>query len=344
MEEKLKLWHFDPATERAAALANNPNAEYLLLPATPKDTQQAVDFYQFCPMPKYEVAKVEVIYNRNFNVKFNIYLHEQQLKKDNPVYVPHWDLMSGPGFRRETHAALEKISYVDPDHPDVKIIPGWHGTRPEALDSIFKTGYSNLAFTDSGFFGKGLYSAYEAEYSYRVYSKGALILNWVACFSAFPVIDGDMPLLTGKANYGTYDAHFVPVFPQNPDNPNEVNYFPCKPGEKAKYHEIVAFQTAACLPRFLVTLQPTLPKEIDELPVKAAHVVQIVLPLPVSKTEKELPKENPLAKFRSPISQSGDTRNFHRIHPDNKNPTNSSRTDTQAEISEPDSQQKCFIM
>ena len=50
----------------------------------------------------------------------------------------------------------------------------------------------HLATTDPGFFGNGIYSAREAEYSYRVYSQGALILNWVACFSAYPVIHGDM--------------------------------------------------------------------------------------------------------------------------------------------------------
>ena len=89
---------------------------------------------------------------------------------------------------------FEKLAqdYTDSEYPAVKIIPLWHGTRPEILDSIFRTGYANLASTDSGFFGKGLYGAHEAEYSHRVYAKGALILNWVATFSAYPVIDGDM--------------------------------------------------------------------------------------------------------------------------------------------------------
>jgi hypothetical protein len=115
--------------------------------------------------------------------------------------------------------------------------------------------YANLATTDGGFFGKGLYSAYEAEYSYRVYGKGALILNWVASYSTYPVIHGDMAKLSTKGNYANYDSHFVPVVPENPKNPYEVNYYPTKPKQAATYHEMVVFDNGQCLPRYLVTLQ-----------------------------------------------------------------------------------------
>ena len=42
-----------------------------------------------------------------------------------------------------------------------------------------------FATTDSGFFGKGLYSTLEAEYAFNVYNKGAMVLNWVAVYSAY---------------------------------------------------------------------------------------------------------------------------------------------------------------
>jgi len=140
----------------------------------------------------------------------------------------------------------------------------WHGTKKAIVDSIFKTGYANLATTDSGYFGKGVYGAYEAEYSYRVYAKqgGALILNWTAFFSAYPVMDGDMKKLETKGNYSNYDAHFIPVVPRNPDNPGEVVYYPTKPNKSSTYTELVVFQSAACLPRYLVELQPMLVKPI----------------------------------------------------------------------------------
>ena len=39
----------------------------------------------------------------------------------------------------------------------MSLFPLWHGTRPEVLDSVLNTGFANLATTDDGFFGKGLY-------------------------------------------------------------------------------------------------------------------------------------------------------------------------------------------
>jgi ribosomal protein L36 len=145
--------------------------------------------------------------------------------------------------------------YIDGEYPNVKLLPVWHGTRPEMLDSIFTIGYESLAITDSGFYGKGLYGTYEAEYAYRVYSQGALILNWAACYSAYPVIDGDMNNLKEKGNYQNYDAHFIPVTPANPKDPNPMVYFPCKPNQAHTYNELVVFKDTQCLPRYLVALQ-----------------------------------------------------------------------------------------
>ena len=147
--------------------------------------------------------------------------------------------------------------YQDPDYPQVKLLPVWHGTHPDALDTILKTGYANLAETDSGYFGKGLYGAIEAEYSQRVYSKGALLVNWVAFYLAYPVIGGDMPKLTGKGNYGNYDAHFIPVVPKNSKDPNEDVYIPCNPKQPHVYQELVTFESLSCLPRYVVQVRKT---------------------------------------------------------------------------------------
>ena len=148
------------------------------------------------------------------------------------------------------------------EYPAVKILPLWHGTRSDILDSICRVGYANLASTDAGFFGKGLYSTHEAEYAHRVYSQGALLLNWVATYSPYPAIDGDLDKLREKGNYQNYDAHFVPVVPKNPSNPNETVYYPTKPNQKHTYTEVVVFESAACLPRYLVELQATLKKPL----------------------------------------------------------------------------------
>lgn len=74
---------------------------------------------------------------------------------------------------------------------------------------------------------------------------------------AYPVIDGDMNKLMGKANYQNYDAHFVPVVPDDPNDPTTKSFYPCKPKQPAKYQELVVFDRAQCLPRYLVELQPS---------------------------------------------------------------------------------------
>jgi len=232
------------------------------------------------------------------NYKFKLYLKELQQRNNNPAFKAKWSMgkenVQDPiestdqiAWRGQIHQQCIRLAkpYQDSDYPAVNLLPMWHGTKKDIVDSIFKTGYVNLATTDSGYFGKGVYGAYEAEYSYRVYAKegGALILNWTAFFSPYPVLHGDMKKLEGKGNYSNYDAHFIPVVPLNPENPDEVNYFPTRPYDQHHYTELVVFQSAACLPRYLVELQPTLVK-----------------PMPLAATSRYSGKFSPLLTAQKP--------------------------------------------
>lgn len=95
-----------------------------------------------------------------------------QARANSPVFAPKWSGENDSAWRGEVNNQLTQMtaSFEDKDYPAVKLLPLWYGTNPEVLSSLFKTGYANLATTDSGFFGKGLYSAYEADYAYRAYS------------------------------------------------------------------------------------------------------------------------------------------------------------------------------
>lgn len=256
-----KSWHFESALKPTA----NEVQDYVLLPAEGEDFKKVLGFYQQRPVPGYDIGTVRVIYNPSQNMIFSRKLPLLQSRANNPAFKPKWAQDDNPALRAQVDKQWQTLAapYTDQDCPDVKLLPLWHGTRPEILESIFKTGYANLAVTDSGYFGKGIYGAYEAEYAFRVYSKGALVLNWVAAYSAYPVIDGDMSKLEGRGNYANYDAHFIPVRPQNPSNPNEEIYLPCGTGQKATYTEVVVFDSGQCLPRYVVELQPSLPKAID---------------------------------------------------------------------------------
>ena len=77
----------------------------------------------------------------------------------------------------------------------------------------------------------------------------------MAIYSAYPVIHGDIEKLNEKSNFQNYDAHFIPVVPNNPTNPHENVYHPCQSQQKLHYTQVVIFESSPCLPRYLVELQ-----------------------------------------------------------------------------------------
>lgn len=155
-----KSWHLDSSGIKSDS---NTQSSYSILDATKKDTEKAISFYQTHPVPGYEVASVKVIYNSGFDMTFNQQLKQLQTRKGNPSFAPKWsNSMSNKKHREKTIEILHSYAkpFVDPDYPDVLIVPAWHGTKPELLDSIFKAGYSNLGSTDNGYFGKGTHSTH----------------------------------------------------------------------------------------------------------------------------------------------------------------------------------------
>ena len=281
-EDLAKSWHFDATSKTALE-----GKKYALLPASSKDIQKVVSIYAHHPMPGYEVGSVQVIHNPAFNRAFEIHMAKLQERHQNPAFAAKWKWDSNPEWRQKVYELFESMAapYTDPDYPAVKLLPLWHGTQAESVDGILRAGFANLASTDAGFFGKGLYSAFEAEYAQRVYSQGALFLNWVAIYSAYPTIEGDMGKLTEKGNYQNYDAHFVPVVPKT-SNPNESSYFPCKPNQKHTYTEVVVFDSAACLPRYLVQLQPILTKTLPPAKQRPLPSSSATAPLPATAVGK----------------------------------------------------------
>jgi len=152
-----------------------------------------------------------------------------------------------------------KDRFVIKEEKGVSLIPAWHATRggQAVIDSICSTGFANLATTDAGFFGKGIYVTPNAEYSARVYgtdnnNNGIIILCFVAVANVFPVIYEDMNFLLSSSNYANCDAHYAPVVPKNPLNKNECNYYALKANENAVYDEIVVFQKTQIIPRYVV--------------------------------------------------------------------------------------------
>jgi len=82
-------------------------------------------------------------------------------------------------------------------------------------------------------------------------------------YSAYPIIPKEKDKFKGKQHFMNYDAHYIPVSPQNPDNEFEEHYYPCDRCDTPVYRELVVFEETSCFPRFLVTLSSD---QIDKSP------------------------------------------------------------------------------
>jgi len=232
-------------------------SHYNIIPGDSKDFNQVLEWYRVCPVPGYDIKSVHIVHNSQLARMFEGRVDLLQRRATNSAFAPKWNHNCYGTQLKQRQRVMQLFQSITKPHsyaryPQVSFLPLWHGSNPLVLESIFTTGFVNLATTDNGFFGKGLYNTPEAEYAYRVYSKGALLVNWVAVFSAFPVVAQDEDNLLGTANFQNYDAHFVPVF--SPNHPT-TNYHACNEGEVHQYTELVVFDSSQVIPRYVVELQ-----------------------------------------------------------------------------------------
>lgn len=265
-----KCWQADPQTQ---AQADFNGKKYALIPASPKELETVKELYKRHPVPGFEIKSVLLIENPTLEKAFIAHMEKLQARQNLNAFIPEWTSDGEVEWRKKVLQLFESISrpYIDPDFPAVKLLPLWHGTFASNIEGICSTGFASLGKTDHGFFGKGYYFTYEAEYAYRVYSVGALLLNWTAVYSAYPVINGDVKDLEGKTFYQNYDARFIPAVPRNALNENEGSYDACKPNQRHVYTELFLSESAACLPRYLVVLQP-----ISSIATQAKALTQTV--------------------------------------------------------------------
>jgi len=303
-EAYLAPWHMNPETQARA----NKNNLYEVLDAGAEDIAKVFAAYQHAPVPRYSIRAVRVIYNPTLDGAFGLNLDLLEQRHRQAVFNPPWrnEGEASGAWRQQTHKVLEDMAapYFDLEHPHIKLLPVWHTTQREILDSLFRVGFANLSLVDPGFFGAGIYSAGEAAYSYgvyhRLYKNPVLLVNWVATYSAYPVIHGDMEKLAGKGVKARYDAHFIPVRPKT-DNPNEMNFYPCAPGEQYQYTELAVFEKAQCLPRYVVELQS------DDIP----------LPLTPAENSPNALNAGAVEEKKQASSQFGGAVNFFQVMPQN---------------------------
>ncbi|MGZ3633088.1 MAG: ankyrin repeat domain-containing protein [Parachlamydiaceae bacterium] len=188
----------------------------------------------------------------------------------------------------------------------VRVLPLWHGTSAAVCNSIASSGFVHFGkhhffnnvlnieakpgkfeSTDPGYFGDGIYFTNSAQYA-SMYNSAHLILAWVAMREPFPVINDvahpdkgkDMRKLVGMGAYQTYNAHYIPVAPISPNNPDCMQYYPCYKDQTPACDEIVVFQSPQALPRFWIELGIGLPKAFPSYPISMSEEDQIETPVP----------------------------------------------------------------
>ena len=185
-------WHFERILKPDDKAIDN----YVLIQPGAPDIVKVLKAYFHHPVAGYNIASIEIVYNEQLNRVFFGHMKTMNGRKGNVKYTPNWKTQM-PGIEKQhreaTHQLLQPLAetHRDPSVPNMTILPLWHGTNDEVAQHIFNTGYgifnsNNPQFvTDEGFFGRGVYTAHEAEYSYRCYAqkygdKAVLLLNWVS--------------------------------------------------------------------------------------------------------------------------------------------------------------------
>lgn len=253
--DKQAPWYID-----AEALASVSHHRPCTLPGLPEDLELVTRLYEQRPVQGYTIKSVLTLFSARLSQVFAGRVELLEERSGKPVFQPRWKRDKIPSEERAQreqamtlfHSLSKPYSYAKAPH--VSFIPCWQGANEEALESAFSKGFSPV----NGLFGKGHYVTPDADLAHKINSSGFLLVNWVAAFSPFPVIAQDKELI-GKANFGNHDVHFVPVYSQS--HPRCVEYHACQPDQIPQYAELVVFDSSQILPRYIVELQSSMPRE-----------------------------------------------------------------------------------
>lgn len=270
-----KSWHFDrPLKPDDNSISED---EFATIVPGPSDILKVLKSYSHHPVPGYNIASIRIAYKETLNRSF--YWHLHQMEGMARRFVPSWKTAEDPpgpdlAFRLNAYKQFKEICDVpDPQFPSVSLLPLWHGTSDERALTICKTGFviDGGTATDEGFFGKGVYGAYEAEYAFRCYAEphgtsAVLLLAWFSTLETYPIVEQDLQGMRGAQLRGARDAlekfcdsHFIPV--RSDTHPNGSFYNPCSPKKpEHHYRELVVFNPPRCLPRYLVKLIKSTPQ------------------------------------------------------------------------------------
>lgn len=225
------------------------------------------------------IQSIEVLQNSSFSSELAIITLPALSRTSNPrirwtepaaSYSPGDDAIN-PDFepwleaRHRVFSEWERISLEAPcsaeiarHFPGAKIVPIVRGSSAEHIRHCAAFGFPNIALTDRGFFGRGIYFTTSMSYA-AIYNPRTLFIGFLATGSVFPVVEDpqreDVHSLEGAAHVNEYDTHFVLVHSKYP---GPAGWLPWCPGDEpmapgtVEYTELVTFSSHSVIPAFIV--------------------------------------------------------------------------------------------
>jgi len=146
------------------------------------------------------------------------------------------------------------------EDPQVPIIPMFQGTAENTCLKISQTGFSTVATLDDGFYARGIYftsSINYASYYSTLAMKGkspyvCIMMAFVSPGNPYPIIESPIDPASFKGKAGVinpgYQSHYVCVTPPGGTRPG----WPCAKGDKLMTDELVIFQDAQAVPKYII--------------------------------------------------------------------------------------------
>lgn len=249
-------YHFDPTLLQDKRWVDKTKYYLLPLEKTDAEYQKIEKLFMETASKGWHIKKMDLIWNKELSRGFDLQRGVLSNRSNKPTFQPTYHLENDATHRKNTFERLQKYASKFNSSNEVITVPVFHGTSSEVLHDICSDGFACLKSTDAGYFGQGLYFTNSSEYAGKIYAKESngqkiLIFSWISLGNVYPVIEGDMEKLSGKASYKNYDSHYVPVKPAS-SSPFETAYFPCNDKTPAVYDEYVIFNSFQAIPRCVI--------------------------------------------------------------------------------------------
>jgi len=208
-------------------------------------------FYNKLDGENFEIQKIYAIQNQHLFTEFESKLKTMQVtgrSKD-----PSWNQAKHRNLIVDYVSNFAANFVENRERKGSDVIYAVHGTKPEVVWEICKTGFANLGIVDEGYYGKGIYFTTFCEYasSYSTQKTKVFIVSAINLGKVYPVIEHPKSpqSLLGKPLEIGYNSHFILV------SENGFPYFGANMEKKTKevfFDEIVITQESQICPMFVI--------------------------------------------------------------------------------------------